>query len=124
MPSWPLDEIRALLEPAVAHLGYTIYAVDQAGHGGRTLRLALDRPQGITIDDCARVAEVVSPILDHANLVPGPYTLEVSSPGAERPLRDRAEYQRFLGKRVNVRYRIGEAEVVMEGSGFTWIVSS
>ena len=52
---------------------------------------------------------------DHANLINGPYDLEVSSPGAERPLRNRNDYSRFHGKRVNIRYHSGEAEGVVEG---------
>src|SRR5579859_2720941 len=116
MPSWPMEEIQALLEPIVTHLGYSVYKVDQVGPGGRTLRLAIDRTQGsISIEDCTRVAEVVSPVLDQADLISGSYTLEVSSPGAERPLRDRGEYERFLGRKVNVRYHTGDAEGVLEG---------
>ena len=116
MPTWPLAEIRQLLEPTLTHMGYEIYAVEQAGSGGRTLRIAIDRAAGITLDDCQRVSEVVGPLLDQADLVPGGrYELEVSSPGAERPLRTRTEYERFVGRRVNVRHRAGESEGVLEG---------
>jgi ribosome maturation factor RimP len=61
------------------------------------------------------VSLVASPLLDNANLIPDSYTLEVSSPGAERKLRDRGEYERFLGRKVNVRYRAGDSEVALEG---------
>ena len=61
------------------------------------------------------MSQVAGPLLDQADLVPGPYTLEVSSPGAERPLRTRVEFDRFLGKKVNVRYRVGRGEGVIEG---------
>ena len=116
MPSWPISEITKLLEPTLAHMGYSIYAVQQAGQGGRTLRITIDKPEGfISIDDCERVSQVAGPLLDQADLIADSYTLEVSSPGAERPLRDRAEYERFVGRRVNVRYRSGEAEVALEG---------
>ncbi len=116
MPTWPIQKIRELLEPTLAHMGYDIYAVEQAGNSGRTLRIAIDRPQGITVDDCERVSKVAGPLLDQADLIPGGrYGLEVSSPGAERPLRTRAEYDRFVGKKVNVRYRVGESEAVLEG---------
>ena len=58
----------------------------------------------------------MGPILEQSGLVDGNYILEVSSPGAERPLRERWEYERFAGKRVNVRYRYGEnSEGVVEG---------
>lgn len=116
MATWPIEEIQQLLEPTLAHMGYSIYDIRQAGGGGRTLRITIDKPQGfISLDDCERVSKVAGPLLDQVDLVPGPYTLEVSSPGAERRLRDRAEYERFVGHRVNVRYRTGEAEVALEG---------
>ena len=116
MPTWPIPRIRELLEPTLAHMGYDIYALEQAGTSGRTLRIAIDRPEGVTIDDCQRVSSVAGPLLDQADLIPGGrYELEVSSPGAERPLRNLDEYRRFVGKRANVRYRTGESERVAEG---------
>lgn len=116
MPSWPIDEIRKLLEPTLAHMGYSLYSLEQSGRGGRTLRLTIDKASGfVSLEDCERVSLVAGPLLDQADLIPDSYTLEVSSPGAERRLRDRAEYERFLGYRVNVRYRAGEQEVALEG---------
>jgi ribosome maturation factor RimP len=115
MPTWPITSIRALLEPTIQHMGYELYSLDQSGHSGRTLRIAIDRGEPITIADCERVSRVVGPLVDHSNLIAGPYDLEVSSPGAERPLRNHGEYERFNGRRVNVRYRTGESETVVEG---------
>ena len=115
MPTWPIPSIKALLEPTLEHMGYELYAVEQSGQSGRTLRVSIDRPEPITIADCERVSRVIGPILDHAGTIPGPYDLEVSSPGAERPLRGKHEYERFNGKRVNVRYRSGESDAVVEG---------
>ncbi len=97
-------------------MGYEIYAIEQSGPVGRTLRIAIDRPEGVSLDDCERVSALVGPLLDRADLISGRYGLEVSSPGAERPLRERAEYERFAGRRVNVRYRAGTAEAVVEGT--------
>ncbi len=97
------------------HMGYELYAVEQSGHAGRTLRVSIDRIEPITIQDCERVSRVVGPLVDHSTLIPGPWDLEVSSPGAERPLNARNDYERFNGKRVNVRYRTGESESVVEG---------
>jgi len=116
MPTWPLEAIKGLLEPSVSHMGYSIYSVEQSGTAGRTLRIAIDKSQGfVSLDDCERVSRVAGPLLDQAGLIRDSYTLEVSSPGAERRLRDRKEYERFVGRKVNVRYRSGEAEVALEG---------
>jgi ribosome maturation factor RimP len=115
MPTWPIPSIKELLEPTLNHMGYELYAVDQSGQSGRTLRISIDHQEPITIEDCERVSRVAGPLLDHSNLIAGRYELEVSSPGAERPLRSRTEYERFNGKRVNVRYRTGESETVVEG---------
>ena len=115
MPTWPIPSIKTLLEPTLKHMGYELYAVEQSGQAGRTLRISIDRIEPITIDDCERASKVIGPLLDNANLIPGAYDLEVSSPGAERPLRRKEDYERFNGKRVNVRYRTGESESVVEG---------
>jgi len=115
MPTWPIPSIKALIEPTLAHMGYELYAVEQSGHAGRTLRVSIDRTQPITIEDCERVSRVIGPLVDHSELIAGSYDLEVSSPGAERPLHDRRDYVRFHGKRVNVRYKTGESESVVEG---------
>jgi ribosome maturation factor RimP len=115
MPTWPITSIRELLEPTVNHMGYELYSLDQSGHSGRSLRITIDHIEPITIEDCERVSRVAGPLIDHSNLIDGPYDLEVSSPGAERPLRNRGEYERFNGKRANVRYRTGETETAIEG---------
>lgn len=115
MPTWPIPSIKALIEPTLAHMGYELYAVEQSGAAGRTLRVSIDHNDPITIADCERVSKVVGPIVDNARVIPGPYDLEVSSPGAERPLHNKHDYVRFNGKRVNVRYRTGESESVVEG---------
>jgi ribosome maturation factor RimP len=115
MPTWPIPSIRELLEPTLNHMGYELYSLDQSGHSGRTLRISIDHVEPITIQDCERVSRVAGPLIDHSNLIEGPYDLEVSSPGAERPLRSHQDYERFNGKRVNVRYRTGLSETVIEG---------
>ena len=70
--------------------------------------------------ELARFADVradwgAGPLIEHAELIEGPYNLEVSSPGAERPLRAQSDYERFNGKRVNIRYRSGDTDTVVEG---------
>src|SRR4030088_2898697 len=115
MPTWPIPSIRDLIEPTVKHMGYELYALEQSGQSGRTLRISIDHAEPITIEDCERVSRVAGPLIETSNLIDGPYNLEVSSPGAERPLRGHADYERFNGKRVNIRYRSGEADTGGEG---------
>jgi ribosome maturation factor RimP len=115
MPTWPIPAIKELLEPTLNHMGFELYSLEQSGQSGRTLRISIDHAEAITIDDCERVSKVAGPLLDHSNLIEGRYDLEVSSPGAERPLRDMKDYERFNGQRVNLRYRAGETETVIEG---------
>jgi ribosome maturation factor RimP len=115
MPTWPISSIKELIEPTLKHMGYDVYSLEQSGQSGRTLRISIDRPEPITIEDCERVSRVAGPLIDHSNLIDGQYYLEVSSPGAERPLRGQSDYERFNGKRVNIRYRSGDADTVVEG---------
>ena len=115
MPTWPIPSIKELIEPTLKHMGYELYSLEQSGQSGRTLRISIDHAEPITIEDCERVSRVAGPLIEHAELIEGPYNLEVSSPGAERPLRGHSDYERFNGKRVNIRYRSGDADTVVEG---------
>jgi len=113
-----MDEVlRKLLEPEVIALGVEL--VDLEYHpqgGGGLLRIYIDRPGtdaealGVTVEDCAAVSRRVSDVLDVADPIPGEYTLEVSSPGADRPLRTEAHFARFVGSRIKV-----ESLVAREG---------
>ncbi|HEY3195843.1 MAG TPA: ribosome maturation factor RimP [Candidatus Dormibacteraeota bacterium] len=115
MPTWPIPTIKELLEPTLNHMGFELYALEQSGQSGRTLRISIDHAEPITIEDCERVSRVAGPLIDHSRIIDGPYYLEVSSPGAERPLREKKDYERFHGRRVNVRYRSGDSDTVVEG---------
>jgi ribosome maturation factor RimP len=96
--------LRALLEPAVHALGYELVDAEFSGSGNHAiLRVFIDSPRGVTVDDCAAVSYQVSAILDVEDPIPGHYTLEVSSPGLDRPLVKREDYQRFAGAMVKIR---------------------
>ena len=111
-----ISRIRELFQPTLNFLGYELYDLALTGSGGHTtLRVRIDRPEGVTLDDCERVSKSLGALLDQADPLPTRYDLEVSSPGAERPLRNLEEYRRFIGKRANIRYQVGDSEQVAEG---------
>ncbi|NMB02668.1 MAG: ribosome maturation factor RimP [Firmicutes bacterium] len=72
-------------------------------HTGWVLRVFLDKPDGIDLEDCRIVSESLDKKLDEADPIPGPYSLEVSSPGLERPLKKAADYERFAGRKAKLR---------------------
>lgn len=94
------DRVRDLVDPLLSDLGLEIYDIEQLAG---TLRITVDRPGGIDLESLALATRVVSRQLDHDDPIPGRYTLEVSSPGLERPLRLPEHYQRALGTDVTVR---------------------
>ncbi|HRU10899.1 MAG TPA: ribosome maturation factor RimP, partial [Thermoanaerobaculia bacterium] len=77
---------------------------------GGVLRLFIDRPDGVTLEDCEHVSRQASALLDVADFGSSRYTLEVSSPGLDRQLYRPRDYQRFAGRRVRVTYRPEAAE--------------
>ena len=68
------------------------------------LRVFIDKPEGITVDDCADVSRTLNKKLDEIDLIKEQYFLEVSSPGIERPFKTEADYQNSIGERVNVKF--------------------
>ena len=97
-------EIARLLEPSISALGYELVAVELAGSGpDRVLRVYIDHPDGITVDDCADASRQVSAVLDVEDPISGSYVLEVSSPGLDRPLVKVADFERFKGSLVKLR---------------------
>jgi ribosome maturation factor RimP len=98
--------LYALLDPVVADLGYELWGVEQVSAPGRTLlRIYIDSPAGISVDDCARVSRRVAGVLDVEDPIRGPYDLEVSSPGLDRPLFTLAQCERYVGRQVRLRLR-------------------
>jgi ribosome maturation factor RimP len=99
------DRLAALLQPVVENLGYELWELEYAGgRGNAVLRVYIDTAAeaGVTIEDCERVSRAVSEVLDAADPVPGNYTLEVSSPGVERPLRIARHFAPYAGETVFV----------------------
>lgn len=99
------DTLLALLQPVVEGLGYELWELEyQPGRGNALLRIYLDTEAagGITVDDCERASRAVSEVLDGSDPIPGNYTLEVSSPGIERPLRTARHFAPYVGELVLV----------------------
>ncbi|KAA3621489.1 MAG: ribosome maturation factor RimP [Proteobacteria bacterium] len=96
-------ELRKLLEPVVEDLGYELLLVELVGSGQRTLRLYVDAPGGVNLDDCEMVSRNVSAVLDVDDPIAGAYNLEVSSPGIERPLVRESHFRDHVGERVKIR---------------------
>lgn len=124
------DQLGELLGPVVANLGYELWEIEYAPRaGGGLLRLYIDSPDGISVDDCEKVSRAVSNVLDEADPIPNEYTLEVSSPGLDRVLRTHDHFARFAGSRVKVEmiqqingrkrfqgrlHKVGESEITLE----------
>jgi len=97
------DDLNRLLRPAVEALGYEFVGLEYVSNPkNRLVRVYIDAPDGIGVEDCADVSREVSAVLDVDDPVAGQYSLEVSSPGVERPLFEPAHYRRFVGERVRV----------------------
>ena len=100
----------ALIEPVLAQLGYELIELEYAA--GRTqavVRIFIDQPAGITVDDCERVSREVAALLDVDDPIPTAYSLEVSSPGFDRVLRTPAHFERFVGSRVFIELKAPRA---------------
>lgn len=97
-------QLEELLDADISGMGYELVGcvLMQQGHG-TLLRIYVDKPGGVTVDDCTKVTRHVNSILDVEDPIKGHYTLEVSSPGLERPLFKPLHYQRVLGKRIKVK---------------------
>jgi ribosome maturation factor RimP len=98
-----MERVRTLLLPLFQAEGIELVDVEFRREGrGWVLRVYLDRPGGVTLDDCQRVSEQVGDLLDVEDLIDYPYTLEVSSPGLDRPLKTPEDFIRFTGRLVRL----------------------
>jgi ribosome maturation factor RimP len=102
-----IGKIRDIVSRVAATHGVQLVEVDLRGGGkSRNLKIIIDKPEGVTHDDCANVSREVSTILDVEDAVPGgAYTLEVSSPGLDRKLLGPNDYVRFIGSRIKLMTR-------------------
>lgn len=98
------DQIERLLTPAVEALGCELWGVELMSQGRHSkLRVYIERPEGVTVDDCERVSREVSDLLDVEDVFASAYTLEVSSPGMDRILFKAGQYLANVGATVDVR---------------------
>jgi len=130
--------LKHLLAPTVEGLGYELFGVELLGsRRQRLLRLYIDHADGIDVEDCARVSRQVSSLLDVEDPIGDAYTLEVSSPGLDRPLLEPAHFERFAGEQVRIQLDelldgrrkfvgrllgVQDDQVMIEIDGQTWRV--
>ena len=102
------DRARTVVQPPIEGAGYELVDVHwKHEQGGWVLRVFVDKPGGIGHADCERVSRELSAVLDVHDVIPHAYSLEVSSPGLDRPLVTAAHFRRFLGKKARVRLKQG-----------------
>jgi len=98
-----LDKVRQLAETKISGLGLELVDVEYVKEGAHWyLRIYIDKEGGVDIDDCATVSHMMSEALDRENPIPQAYMLEVSSPGIERPLRKKEDYEKHKGELISV----------------------
>ncbi len=120
----PVDsnQLTPIVEPVVTGQGYELVDVEFKNEmGGWILRVYIDKPgaeAGVGLDDCAQVSRELSAVLDVEDVIPGHYSLEVSSPGLNRPLKKEADFARFVGKKAKIRTRhpVGESRRNFSGT--------
>jgi ribosome maturation factor RimP len=112
-PADVVEQVRALAARVAGTFGLEIFDVQfRREASGMVLRVQIDRPgpaasaeESVSVEDCAHVSRDLSALLDVDDVVPTAYTLEVSSPGLDRPLRNAGDYRRFAGRRAKVVMR-------------------
>jgi ribosome maturation factor RimP len=103
-----VDRMMVVVEPVVEQAGAELVNLEIGGSRGRpVVRVYVDKEAGVTLDDCARLSRLIERELESAGTVPDRYVLEVSSPGIERPLSRRREFERFIGREIAIRLQVG-----------------
>lgn len=98
------QQIREIAERVASSEGLEVVDVElRGGASNGVVRIFIDRPEGVTHGDCEMLSRQMGPMLDVEDLIPGPYRLEVSSPGLERKLVKPSDYERFEGKKALIK---------------------
>ncbi len=102
-----MRDLDALFEPVIDSMGYELVGVEFIGGGGHgTLRVYIDREEGVSLDDCALISHQISAILDVEEPIQQAYDLEISSPGIDRPLFKIEDYERFTGHTAKIKLAV------------------
>ena len=117
----PVDvkQLEPIIAPVVTGHGYELVEVEfKTELGGWILRVFIDKEGGVSLEDCASVSRELSAVLDVEDVIPQHYSLEVSSPGLDRPLKKEADFARFVGKKAKIRTRhpVGESRRNFSGT--------
>jgi ribosome maturation factor RimP len=105
-PQSVVDRLQGVISPILWTLGLELVEVVCVGQGPRSVvRVLIDKPGGVTVTDCEQAHKALGPALDVADPFPHAYTLEVSSPGLDRPFKRLQDYQRAIGKQVSLKLR-------------------
>ena len=100
-------DLTELFQPVVETMGYELVGVEFLGGGGYgTLRVYIDRDEGVNLDDCAAISHQISGILDVEEPIPQAYDLEVSSPGIDRPLFKLEDFERYRGRTAKIKLAV------------------
>lgn len=111
------DKLRALIAPVLQNFNVDFIALELKGSKRNlVVRVIVDQDGGITLAACAAISRALSSQLEVADIIPGRYRLDVSSPGVDWPLKTVRDFQRHLGREVSLHYRDGESTIAAEGT--------
>ena len=112
------ERVESLIKEKIENIGYDLYDVEYSKEGKNYfLRIFIDKPEGIDLNDCEKVNDEINELLDEANYIKEQYFLEVSSPGIERILRKDKHLEKNIGKEVNIKLFKRDEKGVKEYQG-------